>query len=60
MDRTLVGDLERLAALLLGELTLQGDLALDPIEQALFGLTFGAVVRVDAPVAEAHRHLVPR
>src|SRR5205823_3676325 len=56
MDRTLVGDLERLESLLLGEVPIKGDLALDPIEHALPGLTLGAVFRVNPRVAQPHRH----
>src|SRR5438309_1687703 len=56
MDWTLVGDLELLDALLLREVSLQGDLALDAIEHALSGFTFGAVFGVDPRVAQAHRH----
>src|SRR5437016_1384014 len=56
MDRTLFGDLECLDALLLREVSLQGDLALDAIEHALSGFTFGAVFRVDPRMAQAHRH----
>src|SRR2546430_10246511 len=56
MHRTLVGDLECLAALLLGELPLQGDLALDAIEQALFRFALGAVGGMDPRVAEAYCH----
>jgi len=56
MDRTLVSDLEYLGALLFPELAGDRDLPLDPIEHALLGLTFGAVVGVDPRVAEANRH----
>src|SRR6266852_4978038 len=56
MDRTLVGDLEEFAALLLRQLVGDRDLPLDPIEQALFGLTLGAVVGVDPRVTEANRY----
>lgn len=47
MDRTLVSDLEEFAALLRRQLAGERDLPLDPIELALLGLTFGAVVGVD-------------
>ena len=56
MDWTLVGDLERLESLFLREVPIQGDLALDAIEHALSGFTFGAVFRVDPRVAQPHRH----
>jgi hypothetical protein len=47
MDRTLVGDLKEFAALLMRQLAGDRDLTLDPIEQALLGLTFRTVVGVD-------------
>ena len=56
MDRTLVRDLECFDSLLLREVSLQGDLALDAIEHALSGFTFGAVFGVDPRMTQAHRH----
>ena len=56
MDRTLVGDLQDLRTLLLREVAGDRDLPLDPIEHALLGFTFGAVVRVDL---EWRRRTVP-
>jgi len=56
MDRTLVGDLEQFGTLLPFKLADDRDLPLDPIEHALFRLTFGAVVGVDPRVAEANGH----
>src|SRR5947208_11506064 len=56
MDRTLVGDLEQPDALLLRKLAGDRDLALDPIEHALCGFTFCAVVGVDPRMAQANRH----
>src|SRR2546427_11592158 len=60
MDRTLVGDLEQPGPLLLRKLAGDGDLALDPIEHALLGFTFGAVVGVDPRMTEANRHACER
>src|SRR6266550_3253821 len=60
MDRTLVGDLEQPGALLLRKLAGDGDLALDPIEHALCGFTFGAVVGVNPRMAQANRHAADR
>src|SRR5437588_6756416 len=60
MHRTLLGDLECFGTLLLVERPVQSDLALDPVEQALFGLAFGAVDGVDSRVAEPHRHALER
>src|SRR5690242_14567941 len=52
MHRTLLGDLHCPGTLLVVERPVQSELAFDPIEQALFGLTFGTVLGVDARVAE--------
>src|SRR3989442_7794667 len=60
MDRTLVGDLEQFDTLLLRKLAGDRDLALDPIEHALCGFTFGAVVGVDPRMAQANRHAADR
>src|SRR2546425_9417957 len=60
MNRTLVGDLEQPGALLLRKLAGDGDLALDPIEHALCGFTFGAVVGVNPRMAQANRHAADR
>src|SRR2546426_4123403 len=60
MDRTLVGDLEQPAALRLRKLAGDRDLALDPIEHALCGFTFGAVVGVNPRMAQANRHTADR
>src|SRR5260370_13598328 len=56
MDRTFVGDLEQFGTLLLRKLAGDRNLALDPIEHALFRLTVGAVIGVDPRVAEPDRH----
>src|SRR5437660_1611678 len=60
MDRTPVGDLEQPGALLLRKVAGDRDLALDPIEHALCGFTFGAVVGVDPRMAQANRHAANR
>src|SRR5437016_9503320 len=60
MDRTLVGDLEQFGTLLLRKLAGDRDLALDPIEHALCGFTFGAVVGVNPRMAQANRHAADR
>jgi hypothetical protein len=51
VDRTLVGNLQHFRALLLRQLASDRDLSLDPIEHALLGLTFGAVLGVDPEMA---------
>ncbi len=55
MDWALVGDLEQFGTLLLRKLAGDRDLALDPIEHALCGFTFGAVVGVDPRISSAIR-----
>src|SRR3989441_7481752 len=60
MDRALVGDLEQPGTLLLRKFAGDRDLALDPIEHALCGFTFGAVVGVDPRMAQANRHAADR
>src|SRR5207302_7741202 len=56
MHRALLGDLECPGTLLLVERPVQGDLALDPVEQTLLGVAFGAVAGVDPGGAPPHRH----
>ena len=56
MDRTLVGYLKDLGTLLIRKFAGDGYLALDPIQHALYGFTFGTVLGVNPRMAEANRH----
>ena len=60
MNRAAFGNIQQPGALVLGELTLELQLAVDPVQLADPGFAVGAVAGVDAPMAQPHRELAQR
>src|SRR3974377_2365356 len=58
MHRAFVGDFQKPGALFVAERSAQLNAALDPGEEALFGLAFGAIDGVNLRVAQVDRDLL--